>query len=69
MGWQNHNIMRDYDKFNLTQSLGINENTDMIGLLNNDGSPKNFVFKYNTFDLYPTYCILPPDMLYQHLYI
>ena len=25
---------------------------------------KTFVFKYNTCDLYPTYCMLPPDMLY-----
>ena len=25
---------------------------------------ENFVFKYNSCDLYPTYCMLPPDMLY-----
>jgi len=56
--WQNHNLMGEYGQFNKTQS-SISESTLITEL---DG--KDFVFKYNTCDLYPTYCMLPPDMLY-----
>lgn len=56
--WQNHNLMGDYGQFNTNQSE-ISESTDMSDL-----EGKTFVFKYNTCDLYPTYCMLPPDMLY-----
>ena len=56
--WQNHNLMGEYGQFNTNQT-SISESTDMSGLVG-----KDFVFKYNTCDLYPTYCMLPPDMLY-----
>lgn len=56
--WNNHNIMGEYGQFNTTQSV-ITESTSMTDL-----EGKDFVFKYNNCDLYPTYCILPPDMLY-----
>lgn len=56
--WQNHNLMGEYGQFNTNQT-SISESTEMSGLVG-----KDFVFKYNTCDLYPTYCILPPDMLY-----
>ena len=56
--WDNHNIMGEYGQFNTTQST-ITESTIMSEL-----EGKDFVFKYNNCDLYPTYCMLPPDILY-----
>lgn len=56
--WQNHNLMGEYGEFNTTQN-DISKSTPMSEL-----AGKTFVFKYNTCDLYPTYCMLPPDMLY-----
>lgn len=56
--WQNHNLMGEYGEFNTTQN-DISKSTSMSEL-----AGKTFVFKYNTCDLYPTYCMLPPDMLY-----
>ena len=63
--WNNHNIMGEYGQFNTTQT-DIGESTDLSDFLdsNKPAYNKPFVFEYNTCDIYPTYCMLPPDLLY-----
>ena len=55
--WINHNLVRDYVSFYGEKGDTLNLNTKYYNI-------KNFVFTYNNNDIYPSYCILPPDMLY-----
>jgi len=62
--WQNHNLMREYGLF--YEGQGITETTELTEFVDSE-SPlynKKFIVKYNSCGLYPTYCILPPDILY-----
>lgn len=62
--WQNHNLLRDYKLF--YSDPGITETTELTDFIDPTKSVygKSFVFTYNNYELYPTYCMLPPDILY-----